>query len=62
MNNFKIIANWKMNGTNQEVERRIHFFKDKVEDKNQSDCFFCHNVCYINNANEIIYSYKISLN
>ena len=62
MNNFKIIANWKMNGSKEEVKSWINFFKDNVEHKNHSDCFFCPPACYLNNANEIISSYNLKLN
>jgi len=62
MKNFKIIANWKMNGSKEEVKSWINFFKDNVEYKNHSDCFFCPPACYLNNANEIISSHNLKLN
>ena len=62
MNSFKIIANWKMNGSKKDVESWINFFKDNVEYENQSDCIFCPPACYLNIANEIISNNNLKLN
>jgi triosephosphate isomerase len=57
-----IIANWKMNGSKEEVKNWIDNFNDHVEYENQSGCIFCPPSCFLDNANEIISSNNIQLN
>ena len=61
MNNFKIIANWKMNGSREEVKRWINVFNSQVDNKNQFDCIFCPPSCYLYNAKEVISNNNIKL-
>ena len=62
MNNFKIIANWKMNGSKEKVKIGLTIFNDHVEYENQSGCVFCPPSCFLDNANEIISSSNLKLN
>jgi len=61
MKNFKIIANWKMNGSKEEVKDWISNFLDRA-DLNQLDCIFCPPICYLDKANEIIFADNLKLN
>ena len=62
MNNLKIIANWKMNGSKEEVESWINNFSNYVESKDQSQCILCPPSCYLNSAKEIIANNNLTLN
>ena len=61
MKNFKVIANWKMNGSKEEVRNWINIFHDLIDNKKQLNCIFCPPVCFLDNANEVISSSNLNL-
>ena len=62
MNNFKIIANWKMNGSKEQVGSWVNIINNNLESEDQSSCIFCPPVCYLDVAKDIISSKNSRLN
>ena len=49
-----IIANWKMNGTSENVKTWIEQVSNKIEIKPDKTCVFCPPVCYLEFARDLI--------
>ena len=57
-----IIANWKMNGTSENVRIWIEQVSNKIDIKPEKVCVFCPPACYLEFARDLIRNQKVKLN
>ena len=62
MSILKIVANWKMNGSKEEITNWLKVFKNNVDLNNQPSCIFCPPACYLDYAHKIILDNNLALN
>lgn len=61
MTPIKIIANWKMNGSHEDIISWIDYFQNNVEIKNQINCILCPPLCYLDTVKKIVLNNKLDL-